>query len=120
MQATWLKAQSSFEMVIIASVVTALAFAALAAVPKIANSTGAIAVLKSEILSTLSKYDKFYFIESIDSPMANPSQGQTEIKVYIGGNDVNPIRSEIESKGAVLEDKNFYSNVSVVVQQAAK
>ena len=117
---TGMRAQSSFEMVIIASVVVTIAFAALSSIPKMANSTAAIALLKSEILSELSKYDKFYFIESIDSPMANPSLGQTEIKVYIGGNNVDAIRPQIEGKNAVIEDKNFYSNVSVIVKQAAQ
>ncbi|MCD6478788.1 MAG: hypothetical protein J7L44_02770 [Candidatus Diapherotrites archaeon] len=114
------KGQSSFEMVIIAAIVVVLTFTALSYIPRLAASTGAIGILKGEILEELSRYDRFYFVESIDSPRANTALGQTEIEVFIGGEDVNPIRSHIEEISAVIEDANFYDNVSIVVQQAAQ
>jgi hypothetical protein len=114
------KGQSSFEMVIIAAIVVVLTFTSLSYLPRIATSTGAISILKGEILEEISKYDRFYFIESIDSPRANVSLGQTEIEVFIGGEDVDPIRPHIEDKSTVIEDVNFYDNVSIIVQQAAQ
>jgi len=114
------KAQSSFEMVIISAITVSLAYTALSQLPKITMSTGALGVLKSEILSEFSKYDKFYYIESINSPEWNDTTKRTEIESFLGGNDITQITENVQNISDLLQDLNLCTNCRVVVRQAGK
>lgn len=110
------KAQSSFEMVMIASIIVMLSLTTLSYLPKIGIGTGIISVLKSETLKELSKEDKFYFIEGIDPPTGVGDDG--EVIIRIGGGDKSFIEPQIVSIASILEDLNFYHTANIKVEQA--
>lgn len=110
------RAQSSFEMVTIASIIVMLSLTTLSYLPKIGLSTGVIGVLKSEALKELSKEDKFYFIEGIEPPTGIGGDGSVTIR--IGGGDKSVVEPRIVSIATILEDLNFYHTANIVVEQA--
>lgn len=114
------KAQTSFEMVIITTLVIIVILGALRLVPSISVSTGKIAVLKSEALKVLSEQKKFYYIADIEEPVIYTDPD--EITIVIGGSSVDAtLEQQLRNLDQKLVDAKFYSDASditIIVQEA--
>jgi|GEM_PF-1537468 len=108
------KGQTSFEMIIVTTIVMAIVVTSMALVPGIVSSTGKIAVLKNELLLRFSEQKEFSYILDIKEPKIGISP--QEITVLYGGKELAPAtESQWESELAQeLVDKKFYSDASQV------
>ena len=114
------RAQTSFEMMIIITLVIVMVLSGLRLVPAITTSTKMIAVLKSEALEVLSEEDEFYYIADISEPRT--AVMPREITIFIGGSALTPqLIQKIENLNQNLADANVISNparLDILVRQA--
>jgi len=108
------KGQTSFEMIIVATIAMVIVVTSMALVPGIVSSTGKIAVLKSGLLLRFSEQKEFSYILDIKEPKTGISP--EEITVLYGGKELAPpTESQWEAELAQeLVDKKFYGNASQV------
>jgi len=114
------KGQTSFEMMIIVTLVTVMVLSGLRLVPQIVTSTEMIAVLKGETLEALSEESEFYYIADISEPNTRVSPQQ--ITIFIGGGTLTPqLIQRIEGLDQNLADANVLSDparLDILVRQA--
>ncbi len=113
------KAQTSFEAIVMASVIIVFSFTALGHIPKLARDTAAIAVIKSESLAVANEdWNGLYVINYISEPR-NIVQGgmpTTELSVFTVGDPIDDKASKIASVAFVIEDLNIYKNVVINIK----
>ncbi len=108
------RGQTSFEMLVVATIVMAIVISSMTLVPWLINSTSEIAVVKNDLLLRFSEQKEFSYILKVEDPKISVSP--QEITVLYGGKTLPPAtESQWETDIAKeLVDKNFYSDPSKV------
>ncbi|MEM4662935.1 MAG: hypothetical protein QXM75_02855 [Candidatus Diapherotrites archaeon] len=112
------KGQSSFELITILAVLFSISLVSLSKLPMLANTTAIFAITRAETLKELSKYDTFYFIESIHY-VGSWKDRNGEIAVNIGGSRLKTkLINDINSKASILNNLELCYGCRITVNQA--
>lgn len=117
------KAQTSFEMVMVAGLILIVILGALRLVPSIGASTTRMGIVKSEAMKILDRYDRFWYLIEVKEPVvaADPD----EITIVVGNVDIadpkwNAAARELEAINLKLVETRLYSDpgdVKIIVEE---
>ena len=106
------KGQTSFEVVIIATLLIAMTASAIFMVPWITQTTGMMAIAKTETIYQLNKMPgEISFIREIQDPILKSPPAKDQITIIYGGRELLPAE-DTTVKDAVIQslvDKKYYS-----------
>ena len=111
------KGQTSFEVIIITTVVIVMVTVCLSTIPPVMVTTAEIAVLKSETLRLLSEEGEFCYIANIKEPVT--FTGTDEITIVIDGCPVPAqLKTDIMGVEQDIIDLGLASDVEIYVEEA--
>ena len=106
------KGQTSFEVVIIATLLIAMTASAVFMVPWITQTTGMMAIAKTEAIYQMNKMPgEISFIREIQDPVLKSAPEKDQIIIIYGGREFLPAEDTTVKEAVIdaLVDKDYYS-----------